>query len=237
MSTPSDTMRTDTIHGRSFLENSSMVLEAPGSSLTTTSAGTPNRSRNRRAIPWACSWSIAITSPPASGWPPSCTGVERIVRSWSTALASTDGIHSPSRLSAVRSRIDAWSRVSSSWNEADSTSPDGGGPLHLAVDAWEVHRPHDASVAQGVGVPVRVVGVREVAFARRVVADEGDLHGIAAERGARQREAPMSVREGRADPVPHAFSWPAWCTSSRITNPSADRPASLDAAGPVATCW
>ena len=38
-------------------------------------------------------------------------------------------------------------------------------------------------------------------------------------------------------PSPHAFSWPAWWTSSRITNPSADSPANLDAAAPVATCW
>ena len=39
MSTPSDTIRTDTIQGRSFLENASIVLDAAGSSLTTTSAG------------------------------------------------------------------------------------------------------------------------------------------------------------------------------------------------------
>ena len=104
MSTPSDTIRTDTIHGRSFFENSSIFFEAPGSSLTTTSAGTWKRSRSSRAMPWACSWSVAITRPPASGWPPSSIGDDRSAaqRSWSTALESTVGIHSPSRLSAVR---------------------------------------------------------------------------------------------------------------------------------------
>ncbi len=51
MSTPSDTMRTATSQGRSFWANSAIFFEAVGSSLTTTSAGVPNRSRSRRAIP------------------------------------------------------------------------------------------------------------------------------------------------------------------------------------------
>jgi hypothetical protein len=47
----------------------------------------------------------------------------RIVRSCSLARASTLGIHSPSRLRAVRNRIDIWSLVSSSWKLALTTSP------------------------------------------------------------------------------------------------------------------
>jgi hypothetical protein len=43
-------------------------------------------------------------------------------------------------------------------------------PLHVPADAGEVHRPHDAPVAQGVAVPVGVVGPRLV----ELVADERD---------------------------------------------------------------
>jgi len=55
MSTPSDTIRTDTSHGASLSANAVIFFEAPGSSLMTTSAGVPNRLRISRAMPWACS--------------------------------------------------------------------------------------------------------------------------------------------------------------------------------------
>jgi hypothetical protein len=64
-----DTIRTDTSQGRSLWENSAIFFDAVGSSLTTTSAGTLNRLRSSRAMPCAWSWSVAITRPPASGWP------------------------------------------------------------------------------------------------------------------------------------------------------------------------
>ncbi len=43
--------------------------------------------------------------------------------------------------------------------------------------------------------------MREFALAGGVVADERDLHGVAAERRARQRETPVRVRERLADAV------------------------------------
>ena len=50
MSTPSETIRTATSHGRSFCENSAIFFDAAGSSLTTTSAKSPS------ARPRTCCW-------------------------------------------------------------------------------------------------------------------------------------------------------------------------------------
>ena len=55
-----------------------------------TTARTPNRSRNRRAMPLAWSWSVAMTRPAASGCP------ERRAISCPWAWRSTWGSHSPS---------------------------------------------------------------------------------------------------------------------------------------------
>ncbi len=66
MSTPSDTIRTATIHGSLLSENRAMRSEAPGSSDTATTARVPSL-RSSSAMPVACVWSIAITNPPASG--------------------------------------------------------------------------------------------------------------------------------------------------------------------------
>ncbi len=76
------------------------------------------------------------------------------------------------------------------------------GPLHVAVDAREVHRSHDAAVAQGIRVAVGEVGVSHVALAAGgVVAHERDLYGVTAKWCARQRQAPGGVSEGRTDAV------------------------------------
>jgi hypothetical protein len=70
-------------------------------------------------MPWAWSWSAAITSPAASGW------LRRNAVNRSLACSSTVASHSPSRLSAVRSRWDARARSSGSSNAAACASPSG----------------------------------------------------------------------------------------------------------------
>ena len=67
MSTPSETMRTATIHGSVPAAKREMWFDASGSSEVATTARTPNRWRKRRAMPLAWSWSVAITRPAASG--------------------------------------------------------------------------------------------------------------------------------------------------------------------------
>ncbi len=70
-------------------------------------------------MPWAWSWSVAMTRPPASGW------VRRSAVSRSLAWSSTVGSHSPSRLSAVRSRWAARARSSGSSKAAAWALPSG----------------------------------------------------------------------------------------------------------------
>ena len=64
-------------------------------------------------------------------------------------------------------------------------------PLHLAADPREVHRPHDAAVAQRVAVAVLEVRDGLVGL----VAHERDRPGVAAERRARQGQAPGALAE------------------------------------------
>ena len=119
MSTPSETMRTATIHGVVESAKRAMRSDAVGSSDVTTSAMVPRRSRSNRAMPRAWSWSMAITRPPASG----CSARMRVSRSW--AARSASGSHSPSSESAVRNRCAAWLAASASWNVAASVLPSG----------------------------------------------------------------------------------------------------------------
>ena len=109
MSTPSETMRTATIQGCSPSAKCSMRADAVGSSLTTRVACTPWRRRSSSTMPRACSWSMAMTRPPAWG----CTA--RMAWSCTWAWSSTAGSHSPDSDSAVRRRWPerAWSRASS----------------------------------------------------------------------------------------------------------------------------
>ncbi len=98
MSTPSETIRTATSHDSLPAAKAAIPAEAAGSSEVTTRAEAPNRTRRIVAIPRACSWSVAITSPPASG----CS--RRTSSSRAFAARSTVGSHSPSSESAVRRR-------------------------------------------------------------------------------------------------------------------------------------
>ena len=100
----------------------------------------------------------------------------------------------------MRNRIDDWSRASSSWNDAESTLPDG--VLHSRSPSTRgSRRSDDAAVAERVGIAVGVVGVGQIAFTGGVVANERDLGGVAPKRGARQRQPSMGVREGLPDAV------------------------------------
>ena len=95
-STPSDTMRTATIHRSSDAANSSMRSEAPLSSERITAGRWPVSASSCAAYARASWWSEAITRPPASG-----TLRRTSLSRWSAAR-STDGIHSPAGSSAVR---------------------------------------------------------------------------------------------------------------------------------------
>ena len=119
MSTPSLTIRTATSQWRSLAAKWAILALASGSSLTTTSASTWKRWRISRAMSRACSWSMQIARPPASGW------VSRIFcrRSWAWPMTALS--QSPCRLSAARSRWDAPVRSSSSWKLAVRTVPSG----------------------------------------------------------------------------------------------------------------
>ncbi len=98
MSTPSETMRTATIHGALLDANSEIFLDASGSSEVAMIGRTRTRSRKIFAIPLAWSWSIAMTLPAARG------SDSRIWLSWACACSRTAGSHSSSRDSAVRRR-------------------------------------------------------------------------------------------------------------------------------------
>jgi hypothetical protein len=119
MSTPSDTMRTATIQGSAEPAKRAMRVDDIGSSDTATVALTPQRYRRMSAMPWAWSWSAAMTRPPASG----CD--RRIVVSRSFACSSTVGSHSPSRLRAVRRRWAEATLSSASSKPAAATLPSG----------------------------------------------------------------------------------------------------------------
>lgn len=116
-STPSDTMRTATIQRSSPALNSSIRFDAPVSSERTTVAFVPVISRISFAYARAESWSLAMTSPPASGMP-----LRTSVRRWSAAR-STLGIQSPRGSSAVRQACEIASLVMGSPSLAATSSP------------------------------------------------------------------------------------------------------------------
>ena len=119
MSTPSETIRTATSHGSEDVANRAISSDASGSSDVTSRADVPNRIRSSAAIPRACSRSVAITSPAASG----CSFRTSTRRSF--AALRTAGSHSPSSESAVRSRWPTWAPSSRSSNVAEWTAPSG----------------------------------------------------------------------------------------------------------------
>ncbi len=116
-STPSDTIRTATIHRSVLLLNSSIRSEAPESSDSTRVALVPVISRMSLAYARAESWSEAMTSAPASGM-----AFRTSVSRWSAAR-STAGIHSPRGSSAVRQAWLMASFVMGSPSRAAISSP------------------------------------------------------------------------------------------------------------------
>ena len=189
MSTPSETIRTATSHGSRPDAKLAIVAEAPGSSEVATRAVTPKRVRSIAAIPRACSWSVAITSPPASG----CS--RRTSASRSFAARSTVGSHSPSSESAVRSRCPARAASSASSKRGRVHRAVRRRPLHVPVRAREVDGPHDAAVGERVRVAVLVVGHGLVA----VVRDERDRARVGTKRRAGEREPAARAVERLAD--------------------------------------
>ena len=193
MSTPSDTMRTATIHG----------IDALGEVLDARRRGgvVAERQRGGDAVAAAHEVDDAAGVLVVHG-DHQAAGVGLHRRGWPAAAAwawsSTAGSHSPPTDSAVRRR----------WPDAGAVEGvvEGGGvllavgadPLHVPVDAGEVDGPHDAAVVQRLAVAVLVVGV---GLAEVVVVDEGDGGGVGAERRARERQAPGGVVEGQADAV------------------------------------
>ena len=94
-----------------------IFFEAAFSSDSTTVAASPLTWRRILAYARAESWSVAITSPPASGtW-------RRTSESRLSAAARTDGIHEPVGSSAVRNAWLVRSLVSGSPSRAATSSP------------------------------------------------------------------------------------------------------------------
>ena len=119
MSTPSDTIRTATSHGSVPAAKVAIPAEASGSSEVTTRACVPKRRCSRSAMPRACSWSVAMTRPPAFG----CsrrTSISRVL-----AARSTVGSQSPSSERAVRRRWLARTASSGSSKLAACIDPSG----------------------------------------------------------------------------------------------------------------
>ena len=192
MSTPSDTMRTATIQGCSPSAKCSIRAEAVGSSLTTSVACTPWRRRSSSTMPRACSWSMAITSPPAWG----CTA--RMAWSWAWAWSSTAGQPLTRQREGGAQALPRAGVVEGVVEGVGVLGAVGSDPLHVAVDPGEVDGPDDPAVVQGVAVAVLVVGV---GLAEPVVADEGDGGGVGPERGARDRQPAGGLLEGDAHAV------------------------------------
>ena len=117
-STPSDTIRTATIHRSSDAENSSIRADAPASSDSTTVGLVPVIDSSTRAYARALVWLVAMTRPPASG---TCrrTSLSRL-----SAARRTAEIHSPLGSRAVRQAWAETSLVSSSPRLASTVSPD-----------------------------------------------------------------------------------------------------------------
>ena len=118
MSTPSDTIRTATIQRCSEAANEAIRPEAPSSSESTTTAGSPVISCSSFAYARAVCWSLAMTRPPASVMP--CS---RSRESRASAARSTCGIQSPRWSSAVRQAWAIRSLVIGSPRRAASSSP------------------------------------------------------------------------------------------------------------------
>ena len=117
MSTPSDTIRTATIHRSPEVANAEIFLLAALSSDSTTTGRWPVSPRSSAAYARASSWSPAMTRPPASGMPRR-TSVSRL-----SAASSTRLTHSPAGSRAVRQACAIWSLVSGVPKVAVISSP------------------------------------------------------------------------------------------------------------------
>ena len=164
-------------------------------------------------MPRACSWSMAMTRPPASGW--TAADGQQLLRGPGRARRAATRRR---RDSAVRRRWLDRALVEGVVEGGRVLRAVGADPLHVAVDAGEVDGPHDAAVVQGLAVAVLVVGVGLVEAV--VVARTGWRRcrsGTGVPESARRRAASSKAMRM---PSPHARSSPAWCSSSKITKAS-----------------
>ncbi len=194
MSTPSETIRTETSQLPCPAAKRAIRADASGASLVTTSGRSPATRASRSASASACSLSAAITSPPASGWSPA-----RIRSSRSTA--SLQHVRDPVAVGVER-RAQPPRRLGGGQpdREVGAAPPPVRHPLHLAVVEVERDRPADV-VEQRVGVAVGEVGLRD---AVGVVADPRDRRVVRAERRAREQQPEARGAErldGRCGPT------------------------------------
>ncbi len=159
-------------------------------------------------MPRAWSWSMAITSPPASGCvararPAAARGPGR-ARRQPLALQRQRGaqpLAGRGRRRAASSKVAEW------------TVPSGADPLHLAVRAREVDGPHDAAVGERVAVAVLVVGARPRRSRRSARTGSrrvSERNGVPD--SASRRPAPAKATRIAS---PQARSSPAWWSSSK----------------------
>ena len=161
MSTPSDTIRTATSQGRSPTVNSAIFLDAPGSSLTTTSATTLKRLRNRPHDPLC----VLLV-----GGDHEATGIGLLLAHRCAAARA------PGRApwAASRRRGSVRCAVGPTPGRGPARRRTSPAARHRTVCSipsvrrrGEVDRADDAAVAQRIRVAVGVVGVGEIAFGDR----------------------------------------------------------------------
>ena len=185
-STPSDTIRTATIQRSSESAKAWIRLLEPGSSDSTSTGLVPLISASSSAYARATVWSVAITSPPASG---TCARTSR--------QPGVGGLEDGRHPGAVRvergpQRLAGEVACHRPAEPGADLVAGAGAPVQVAGVGHEQHRPDDA-VGQRRRVAVRVVGPRPQPAACppiRLVADERDRVGVGAERRAGQHQPP-----------------------------------------------
>ena len=134
MSTPSLTIRTATSHGSVPAAKRAMRADAVGSSLVTTTGSTRSRHCIISAMPRAWSWSVAMTSPPASGSTARMRGEPLVGAAQHgrqpLAVERQRGAQALRGAGGVEGVVEAGRHLAAV----------GRDPLHLAADAREVDR-------------------------------------------------------------------------------------------------